>query len=293
MVHAAAPVRRVQAVGMVGMLTPHAWQGQDGEKQQLEHIPDVHTDEADCIFIGSTTSTAKAPTAAATIALISAHAALATAPTAAAAIAPASCRIILPILQSSVPCVAEAGIAPSSLYGPVSALADVGLAAPALFALNRADQFWWHELIHAGLRQRIAAEGDIVWRMPLRNQDPLSHCFAVIARLDDVAYYVGITESPVARWQDHNFKGYVCMRLLFVAESSHITAGLERAILERLAYRSLRCENASYGGEGASRGSPHFLYVVTRQNSLLRRTFGTAKRSRFSSTVAEDIALWR
>ena len=56
---------------------------------------------------------------------------------------------------------------------------------------------------------------------------------------------------------------------------------------------SLMCENNSLGGEAASSGTPHYLYVAVRESGLLRGNYREPKRSRFGSCdVAEDIRRW-
>ena len=125
--------------------------------------------------------------------------------------------------------------------------------------------------------------------MPRRDEDVLAHCLRVIKRLveNGDSYYVGITESPIRRWESHSAK-YTTMHLLLVAESSRTTADLEMSILQKFAFQSLKCENGSFGGECASIGSPHYLYVVSRSLGLLRGTYREPKRPRMKATVADD-----
>ena len=165
------------------------------------------------------------------------------------------------------------------------------LMGPAERALYQLDRFWWHELVHSGLRQRIASYADVAWKMPERYEDPLTHCMRVIRLLagNNCSYYVGITESPTRRWESHCRRQYDTMYLLYVAETSRTTAGLEQAILSEVAFRSLLCENNSYGGESASSATPHFLYVVTRESGNMRGHYPEPKRSRMRATVMDDI----
>ena len=166
-------------------------------------------------------------------------------------------------------------------------LLDMG---PAERAFCQSNHFWWHELVHSGLRQRIAAYSGIVWKMPEHYEDPLTHCMRVIRRLagNDCCYYVGITESPIRRWEAHCTK-YTTMYLLYVAETSRTTAAFEMAILRRVAFVSLMCENDSFGGESASSASPHYLYVVTRESGLLRGSYRAPKRSRMRANIMDDL----
>ena len=178
-----------------------------------------------------------------------------------------------------------------STMGPVGSeaerrsLLDMG---PAERAMYQSDRFWWHALVHSGLRQHIAAYSGIVWKMPEQYEDPLPHCMRVIRRLagNDCSYYAGITESPIRRWEAHCTK-YTTMYLLYVAETSRATAGLEQAILREFAFRSLMCENDSHGGESASSASPHYLYVVARESGQLRGSYRAPKRSRMRATVMD------
>ena len=84
------------------------------------------------------------------------------------------------------------------------------------------------------------------------------------------AFYIGITEDPAVRWgSDHCFR-WEFLEILAQAPTSYTTASLEMRLLGDFRH-VLTCENNSDGGEGASRGSPHFCYVCVRCNGLLRR----------------------
>ena len=81
--------------------------------------------------------------------------------------------------------------------------------------------------------------------------------------------YLGITENVGRRWSEHSML-WDSMVVLAEAGSSQITARLERQLL--LEFRGhLLCQNFGPGGERASGGSPHFLYMVVRRSGLLRR----------------------
>ena len=179
------------------------------------------------------------------------------------------------------------GSTASSLVG----LLDMG---PSMRALHYADHFWWHGLVHSGLRQQIACYNGIVWKMPQRVEDPFTHCMSLLGRLvrNDCCYYVGITESPIRRWEAHARK-YTTMYLVYVAETSRTTAALEMAVLNKVAFGSLKCENDSRGGEAASSGSPHYLYVAARESGLMRGNYREPKRSRLrTADVMEEIRGW-
>ena len=180
---------------------------------------------------------------------------------------------------------------PSSASASASIMLDMMGMGPALRALCHADHLWWHGLVHGGLRRQIDAYDGLCWKMPLQHEDPLTHCMCFLRRLacNDCCYYVGITESPIRRWEAHSRK-YTTMYLVYVAETSRTTAALEMAILQRVAGGNLRCENDSLGGEAASSGSPHFLYIATRESGLLRGKYRAPKRSRMQSAdIMQDL----
>jgi len=160
---------------------------------------------------------------------------------------------------------------------------------PAEAELQRCDQYWWLDLVHNGLRCRISECDGIIWKMPTRHEDPFRHCMNFLGRIKGVAYYIGITESPPLRWESHSHK-YDLMYLVWVAQSSRETAALEKQLLDRVAFRSLSCENRSYGGERPSAGSPHFVYVCTRESGLMRGNYGVPRRGgKWSASVEESL----
>ena len=110
-------------------------------------------------------------------------------------------------------------------------------------------------------------------RLPNAYDGHFNHCCRIINDID-VVFYIGITEDPNGRWEQHNADQTVGpmpnMIILVEAESSRMTATLEMQLLARyLPY--MRCANRSSGGERASAGSPHYLYVLRASSPLLRR----------------------
>ena len=150
----------------------------------------------------------------------------------------------------------------------------------AEFALMREERFWWHSLVHAEVRARVHRATDIFWRIPEKHASVIEHCLALISRLD-VCYYIGITEQLCLRWDCHAQNGYVAMYVVWVSTTSRETARLEQDLLFRVG-QSSRCENASKGGERASQGSPHYVYIVVKPNNLMRRNFGGRNSGRWS-----------
>jgi hypothetical protein len=66
------------------------------------------------------------------------------------------------------------------------------------------------------------------------------------------AFYIGITECPSRRWEEHSAGGHWReMVVLLEAPASSTTAALERQLIERFGVL-LECHNASRGGERAS-----------------------------------------
>jgi hypothetical protein len=88
-----------------------------------------------------------------------------------------------------------------------------------------------------------------------------------------VAFYIGISENPERRFEEHLCSGvnWAEQIILVEASSSRTTASLERDLLAEFGKR-FACTNASSGGERASSGSPHFLYLLLACNGLHRRS---------------------
>ena len=91
-------------------------------------------------------------------------------------------------------------------------------------------------------------------------------------RAESFCFYIGITECPSRRFEMHQAAGsWARMVVLCKARSSRETAFLERALIkEHLDRLNLRCTNFGPGGECASAGSPHFLYLLIGHSNLLR-----------------------
>ena len=86
---------------------------------------------------------------------------------------------------------------------------------------------------------------------------------------NDNVFYLGITENPERRFSDH-FRHWDLEILLVEAASSRVTASMEISLLRELGGRS-NCQNIGPGGETASAGSPHYLYLCVAMMSLMRR----------------------
>ena len=80
---------------------------------------------------------------------------------------------------------------------------------------------------------------------------------------DQVTYYIGITERPAERWEQHAAKGWRKMSVWMHLDSRY-SAARERALIAR---NSASChqQNISSGGGGASLGEPHFSYIVSKK----------------------------
>ena len=105
-------------------------------------------------------------------------------------------------------------------------------------------------------------------------RDPYSHSCQFIDIISSAPFYIGITECPERRLEEHDVAG-TCgidpsMFVLVEARTSRDTAALERLLLSRYRHFPV-CHNVSSGGEGASWGSPHYLYVLLSQSPLIRR----------------------
>jgi hypothetical protein len=144
-----------------------------------------------------------------------------------------------------------------------------------------------------GIRRSIDAERDIFLRFPRDEPRDLAeyseHCVSEIRPIARSRYfYLGITDNPAHRWQQHSYSGagYCAMYVLAVSESSRTTAQLERQMIAR--FRDpLMCGNIGAGGECSSYGSPHFFYMVFRSDALMRRA-PTSGRGRVRMGRVED-----
>ena len=130
--------------------------------------------------------------------------------------------------------------------------------------------------------ERLWQDPRIFVRLPDASADAFAHCRQQVSAIARVgggrAFYIGITEDPPRRWEEHQRVYSGGMVVLIEASSSRITSDLEVRLLEVFLPRpgilsaghSL-CRNMGRGGERASAGSPHYLYVVYRPDVLLRR----------------------
>ena len=86
------------------------------------------------------------------------------------------------------------------------------------------------------------------------------------------SFYIGITENPSRRWDEHVQGGGLWdrMEVLVRACSSAITAPIERELVAAFNYAPL-CHNSGQGGERASAGMPHFVYMLIGPPLLRRR----------------------
>lgn len=152
-------------------------------------------------------------------------------------------------------------------------------------------QPWWHGLVGSRIIREVSLVGDCYFRLPAAEPDDFAswfeHCEAVVRGVSGRCFYIGISERPAERWGDHARAGYVAMFVIAVAPSSNLTARLEQALIER--FRGRRCQNIGRGGERRSAGSPHFVYVVFRDNELSRRSSGGSTRRLRLGTVMEDL----
>ena len=87
------------------------------------------------------------------------------------------------------------------------------------------------------------------------------------------SFYIGITENPVRRWHEHVHApgtSWECMEVLVPAPSSAVTKPIEQDLIQQWGGHFL-CTNVGAGGERASAGMPHYVYVL-EGSALLRRS---------------------
>lgn len=80
------------------------------------------------------------------------------------------------------------------------------------------------------------------------------------------ALYIGITERPVARFQEHRLAGYGEL-WLYAFESSRESGAAERSLIRTFRHFP-ECANVGDGNERASRARPHYLYIVWKNQVL-------------------------
>ena len=101
--------------------------------------------------------------------------------------------------------------------------------------------------------------------------DAFEHARRYIRNIIDMykwSLYIGVTENPVRRWAHHADR-FDTLTVLMEAPSSAITGRVEVALIREFR-NHVGCLNGSGGGESLTRGSPHYLYVCTRSDSLIR-----------------------
>ena len=123
--------------------------------------------------------------------------------------------------------------------------------------------------------------GRVLVRLPRLAGQEFEHAMTFVRGLPG-AFYIGITASPVSRWQgldamEGHGERWDCMTVLWESGSSADTADLEQRLISACRH-CLRCHNASSGGERAGFGSPHYLYIVSRASALIRRSRPTRRR---------------
>ena len=88
------------------------------------------------------------------------------------------------------------------------------------------------------------------------------HINAAIA--DGHSFYIGITENPLRRWDEHlrdDSMAWARMDLMVRARSSAMTAPIEKTLATCFKHVFL-CHNLGDGGERASAGMPHYVYLL-------------------------------
>ena len=161
--------------------------------------------------------------------------------------------------------------------------AEAELAAPAP-ETSRAAPVTVAETLHIGvwthgssfremmLSRRWGSEtqGRVCAHFPRGTSTGFDHVnrYCQVLHMSSQAFYVGVTEDPIRRWRGHASR-FSDMAVLIEAPSSESTGALERRIIEEWRSSAL-CLNIGQGGESLTRGSPHYLYVCTRSDGLLR-----------------------
>ena len=77
-------------------------------------------------------------------------------------------------------------------------------------------------------------------------------------------FYIGITASPTQRWLQAHSQSFDRMLVIHAATTSAATAQVERSLLTTFREHA-QCLNVGPGGERPSSGSPHYVYIVSRE----------------------------
>lgn len=94
------------------------------------------------------------------------------------------------------------------------------------------------------------------------------------------SFYVGITENPQRRWEEHvreSSQSWDYMEILIQAPSAAVTSPVERMLIDEWGgwAGQFLCHNVGGGGERASGGMPHYVYLLVGP-PVLRRN-GTSR----------------
>jgi len=81
-------------------------------------------------------------------------------------------------------------------------------------------------------------------------------------------FYIGISERPVERFQEHQSSGYTQTHVMLFPDS-RASGNMEKRLISTW-QKHQRCMNAGPGGLRASEGKPHFCYIVFRTPGLKR-----------------------
>lgn len=87
-------------------------------------------------------------------------------------------------------------------------------------------------------------------------------------KVSQCEFYVGISERPVERFQEHQSSGYSEMHIM-VFPDSQASGNMEKSLITTWQQHP-HCMNAGPGGLRASAGKPHFCYIVFRTPGLKR-----------------------
>ena len=159
-------------------------------------------------------------------------------------------------------------------------------------------RLWWQPYLPNCTLAQISSCPDVGFRFPEAEPQSTSewvaHCLGVFRSCaTGGSYYWGITENPLRRWEECHCLTYSRMHVVAVCLTSRQTGQIERELISRSRTGHL-CNNVGAGGERASAGSPHFVYLCT-SSGLLRRSRaggggrGGRGRTRMGS-VMDDIA---
>ena len=169
---------------------------------------------------------------------------------------------LLPLLHEPRRVVARPPSALAALGSPFSRMPDASLGINSV-----AGALCWRALV--GRDRSSSLAGSNVFMMTGSECEDVAmaarHVDRIIRTIRDRrhSFCVGITRDPARRWEQHQVRNssWSHMTVFVEARDSVATSSVEMRTLAFWRADTL-CQNRSSGGESATPGSPHYVYVL-------------------------------